>query len=112
MGAAQSYRGRQPGRIIARSYAYVMCDGEIPEEIRLANAVDRYGAYGVYGRPMSALDIQRIEMAENYIGVCRAWKAADNKADWELSNPGVGAAFKYALGLAMDMGLVKEPADA
>ncbi len=85
-----------------------MGDGEIPEEIVLAKAINRYGVYGVFGRPMSALDINRIGIAENIIRICAARGNAAMHAEWEGSNPEAAAVFKYAMGLAIDKGLIDD----
>lgn len=63
----------------------------------------------VLGRPMSALEIQRIEIAESIVSICRDRDRVGMKAEWETSNPKAAANFKYAAKLALDMGLVKDP---
>ena len=84
-----------------------MSDGEIPEEIILANAIKRYGVNGVLGRPMSALEIKRIGLAENMVNICYARGEALNAGEWEKENPDAGALFRAAGRLAADMGLIK-----
>lgn len=86
-----------------------MDDGETPEEIKLSNAFRRFGAFNVLGRPMSALEIQRIGTAENVVNICRERGASENKAEWATENPEAAEVFNYAMKLALDMGLVKDP---
>ena len=78
----------------------------MPEEIRLANAIEKYGAFSVFGRSMSALEIQRIGIAENIVNICVIRGKAVNAAVWETDHPEHAKLFKRAMKLAMDMGLI------
>ena len=70
--------------------------------------IRRFGAVSVLNRPMSALEIQRIGTAEDVVNICVERGSAMNAATWATENPGNFAYFNYALGLAMDRGLIKD----
>ncbi len=86
-----------------------MGEGEMPEEIILSNAVSRYGANGVFGRPLSALEIERMGTANGIVSICHDRNASLNHATWATENPEAAKVFDYAMKLALDMGLIKDP---
>lgn len=83
-----------------------MSDGKIPEELDLLFEIKRYGAVNVLGRPMSALEIKRIGVAENIVNICRERGREENKANWMDENPDKAKFFNYALSLAKREGLI------
>ena len=83
-----------------------MDDGKMPEELYLLFEIKRYGAVNVLGRPMSALEIKRIGIVENIVNICNERGIEENKADWMNQNPDKANLFNYAMGLAIDMGLI------
>ena len=85
-----------------------MGEGEMPEELYLLFEIKRYGAVNVLGRPMSALEIKRIGIAENIVNICNERSNEQNKADWMNQNPGKANTFNHALGLAINMGLIDD----
>jgi len=89
-----------------------MSDGRMPEEIELSNSFKRFGAFTVLGRPMSALEIKRISLAERVVNTCVERGGDLNAAVWMQSNPEKAEFFNWAMMQALDMGLIKEPVDA
>ena len=78
----------------------------MPEELYLLFEIKRYGAVNVLGRPMSALEIRRIGIAEDIVNICYERGSEPNKADWMNQNPDKAKLFNYALGLALEMELI------
>ena len=65
-----------------------------------------FGANGVLGRPISALELKRIGFAEKIVNICRDRNAALNAVTWEKENPVAAIDYKDAMKLAMDEGLI------
>ena len=83
-----------------------MGEGAEPEELYLIRQIRRYDAANVLGRPMSALEIKRIGIAENIANICVERGQALNAAIWMTDNPDKASVFNYAMKKAIEMGLI------
>lgn len=89
---------------MARAYAYANGDGPLPEEIRLAQLVERFGSYSVFGRPLGAKEITNMELAESIVYLYQIKNAHENQAEWANTHPADNALLMYALKCAVDLG--------
>lgn len=90
---------------MAAAYAYAD-GGQMPPEIRLLHAVDRFGAQAVFGRTLGAGEIRRMMVAENIVNCFRARTASSNWAAWETENKAEAKLLQVALKAAIDEGLI------
>lgn len=90
---------------MACAYAYANGDRPMPPEIRLAGAVERFGAQSIYGRPLGAKEIVRMETAEGVVNAFAARAHSADWANWAIANKSasefLNRAMKYAINLGM-----------
>ena len=91
---------------MARAYAYAKGDGTLPEELRLARLVERFGAQSVYGRPLGAREIRNMELVENIIYWYQQKEAQNNQAEWANTYLAENAMLMHALKCAVDLGYI------
>ncbi len=73
--------------MIASAYEFAQSGGVIPQEIRLARCLDRFGAQAVMGRTLSANEVNRIMAAEAVMAAYRNRAKAENWAAWAVEYP-------------------------
>ncbi len=64
---------------MGRAYAFAEGGAPMPAEVELSNAVQKYGALSIYGRPFTAKEIEHINIAEN---VVRTYQNRSQSGDW------------------------------
>ena len=87
---------------MAAAYAYADNSGPIPQELRLLNAIDRFGASEVLGRPLGAGEIRRMRLAENVVAAYRSRQNSTNWATWAKENPDMNHLLITAMELLND----------
>jgi len=73
--------------VIAAAYEFAQSGGVIPQEIRLARYIDRFGAQAVIGRTLSANEVNRIMAAEEVMAAYQSRAKSDNWAAWAGEHP-------------------------
>lgn len=91
---------------MARAYAYANGDGPLPNEIRIARLVERFGADSIYGRPLGAKEIINIELAEDVILLYEEKSKQANQAEWANNHPFENDLLMCALRCAVDLGYI------
>ena len=86
--------------MIASAYEFAQSGGVIPQEIRLARCLDRFGAQAVMGRTLSANEVNRIMAAEAVIASYQSRAKAADWAAWANAHPGEAELLSRAAELA------------
>ena len=84
----------------AAAYLFAAGDGPKPDELILADYIDRFGAQAVMGRTLGAGEIRSITTVER---ICRAYarrQVAEDWVKWQNDNPGDAAILGEAERLA------------
>ncbi len=105
--AAHEQSGKNRKKIIGAAYAYAASSGPMPDELKLAQRIDRWGAYGVLGGPMSVNEIARIEVAEKIVSIYRNRENSESWATWAMANEPQNALLLFAMKCAIDLGLIE-----
>ena len=71
----------------------------IPQEIRLARYIDRFGAQAVMGRTLSANEVKRIMAAEEVITAYQSRAKSENWAAWAGEHPHYAELLSKAAGM-------------
>ncbi len=92
---------------MGRAYAFAEGDTPMPAEVELSNAVQKYGALSIYGRPLTAKEIGHINIAENVVNAYQN-RAQSNKdmAEWAENNKESADLLGLAFRQAEKMGLI------
>ena len=93
---------------MARAYAYANSDGPMPQETRLANLIRRFGAESIYGRPLGANEIRRMEMSESVIDIYQERELSGDWGAWAESNPEKSKFLNWALKCAVELGMIDD----
>ena len=105
--AAHEQSGKNGKKIIGAAYAYAAGSGPMPDELKLAQRIDRWGAYGVLGGPMSVNEIARIETVESIINIYRSREKSESWATWAMTNEPQNGILLLAMKYAIDLGLIE-----
>ena len=87
---------------MASAYRYADDGGRVPSEIEILSAVDRFGAASVFGRPIGAGEIRRMNVSESIIRAYRERERAENWAEWARDNRTMAALLAQAAKAADD----------
>lgn len=107
--SSQAYEqsGENGKKIIGAAYAYAAGSGPVPNELKLARRIDRWGAYGVLGGPMSVNEIAQIEVVEKIINIYQSRENSESWATWAMINEPQNALLLFAMECAIDLGLIE-----
>ena len=87
IGQGVSGRKRNPKRILTSAYEYAQSGGRKPPELQTADFIKEYGAQAIYGRPMYASEVYRMNAARNVYDAFTSRKGSENWAQWAQDNP-------------------------
>lgn len=73
---------------------------EQPDELKLYNAVQTYGAQAVFGRVLSGGEVKRMNFSRLFLDNYAQMKKSTNYAEWVASNPAWAKVFGVAAELA------------
>lgn len=59
----------------------------MPAELRLADDVDRFGAISLLGRPLTAIEVRTIKIADNIRYLYNERERAESFAEWIRDYP-------------------------
>jgi hypothetical protein len=83
--------------------AYAFADGgQMPNELRLLDQIDRFGVQAVLGRPLGAKEIIHMRTAENIVRLHQARGRSKSWAGWAKENPEGAALLNYCMELVED----------
>jgi len=72
---------------LTSAYLYASEGGRKPHELQTAYFIERYGIAAIYGRPLFAGEIYRMNAAKNVFDAYIGRKQSDNWAEWSQKNP-------------------------
>jgi hypothetical protein len=91
--------------MIALVYQYVSEGGEnVPGDLQLAWAIKKYGTESVYGRPLGAGEIRRINMAENIYDSYLEREHSENWVTWAREHQEKARLLDWAAKVTRDYG--------
>lgn len=92
--------------MIALAYRYAESggEGEPPAEIKLLRAIERFGVHGVYGRPLTANEIKRMNVSQNIINWFNERATSQNWATWNMEHRDYARILSDASKVANDYG--------
>ena len=79
----------------------------MPDELKLVQRIDRWGAYGVLGGPLSVNEIAGIEAAEKIVNIYQSREKSESWATWSETYPPQSALLLFAMKCAIDLGLIE-----
>ena len=83
--------------------AYAFADGgQMPNELRLLDQIDRFGVQAILGRQLGAKEITHMRAAENIVKYYRLRSQAKSWATWAKENPEGAAILNYCMELLND----------
>lgn len=105
--AAYEQSGKNGKKIIGAAYAYAASSGPKPAILKLVQRIERWGAYGVLGGPMSVNEITQIEVVEKIINIYQSRENSESWATWAMINEPQNALLLFAMKCAIDLGLIE-----
>ena len=91
---------------MGRAYAFAEGGAPMPAEVELSNAVQKYGALSIYGRPFTAKEIEHINIAENVVRTYQNRSQSGDMAEWAKNNKNSADLLGLAFRQAQKMGLI------
>lgn len=91
---------------MGRAYAWVEGGAPMPADVEISNAVQKYGALSIYGRPFTAKEIEHINIAENIVRAYQNRAQSKDMAEWAKNNKSSADLLGLAFRQAEKMGLI------
>ena len=70
-----------------RAYAWAKGDGPRPVELEAWQAINAYGAAGLYGRPLGVREVRRMELGARVVRLYQSFHAAKDWLAWQSDHP-------------------------